>query len=131
MTQVIIGTGVDIVSVKRLRTAIERQGDALVRRLFTADELSEVGSDGRCWERYASRFAAKEAVMKCLGAGIWRVGFNEIEIVSDGSSRPSVRLHGRALALAVDSRISRVHISMSHEKEYATGYAIAVADEVV
>jgi holo-[acyl-carrier protein] synthase len=126
----IAGTGVDIVSVARLRSAIERQGEPLLKRLFTGAELAEVSSDARCWERYASRFAAKEAVMKCLGAGLWQVGFHEIEIVSDGQSRPSVVLHGRALLAARAAGIAKVHISMSHEKEFATGFAIAVAGEV-
>ena len=115
------GLGVDVVSVPRFRRLLERQGERALRRLFAPGE----GAEGLSPPRLAARFAAKEAVMKALGAGITSVGWHDIQIVSQPSGRPRVQLEGRARELAERLWITRIEISLSHERELAVAVAVS------
>jgi len=113
------GLGVDVVSVPRFRRLLERRGEQALRRLFAPGE----GAAGLSYPRLAARFAAKEAVMKALGAGMASVGWHDIQIVSPASGRPQVRLEGRARELAARLGVTRVEVSLSHERELAVAVA--------
>lgn len=126
----VIGIGVDIVSVERLKKAFERQGERLYRRVFTEQEMFTAGDKAQHWQRLAARFAAKEAVMKCLGTGMWQVAFTDICILNEPGGRPVVSLGGRAADRAARMGVTRVLVSMSHERDYAVAYAMALAGEV-
>jgi len=120
----VASVGVDIVEIKRIEAAVSRSSERFLRRVYTETELRT------CQDRFpslASRFAAKEAVMKVLGSGGTGIAWREIEILTgdDGDDgRPSVRLHGRALDKATRLNLKEVSISLSDSREYAVAVAI-------
>src|SRR3974390_73226 len=97
----IVGTGIDIAEVPRIRQSIERYGDRFLHRVFTDGEISYCRSKSNFDERYAARFAAKEAAMKALGTG-WNYGvrWRDIEVVRMPGGRPTMAFHGTAAELA-------------------------------
>ena len=117
----IVGTGVDLVEVPRFRKAMERWGDRLLSRLFTQSELAYCQAYKVAEEHLAVRFAAKEAVVKALGApkGLG-LEWKDLEIVRSKSGQPIVRFRGSM------SRWKRlqVHLSLSHTSEYAVATAL-------
>lgn len=122
----IVGVGIDVVEVERLRAAMARWGDRLLRRLFTEGELARAHTPQTRPVRLAARFAAKEAVMKALGVGQMAVGWREIEIDSDQDGKPHVRLHGEARRTAEARGVSEVVVSLTHTASLAAASAIAL-----
>ena len=120
----VIGVGVDIIEVGRIRDLMERKGARLHGRVFTDIEMD--AAEGGHYEKLAGRFAAKEAVSKALGQGISGIGWNEIEILNEPSGKPYVRLLGRAEELAKARGAKAVHISISHTDTLAIAFAVAV-----
>ncbi len=116
----------------RLHAAVSRWGDRLLRRLFTAGELSRVASGaGTAGERLrpqrlAARFAAKEAVMKSLGVGRRGVGWQAIEITTDAQGKPTVRLHGAAHRIAEALGVAEILVSLTHTGDVAVASAVAL-----
>ena len=123
----IIGIGVDIIEVDRIRDLMIRKGDRLHGYVFTDIEM-DVAQGGH-YPRLAGRFASKEAVSKALGQGISGIGWNEIEIANEPSGKPYVRLLGRAKQLADKLGVKSVFISISHTNSLAIAFAIAVGGE--
>lgn len=120
----VLGVGVDVVEVVRIQRALDRWGQAFLRRVYTPEELERArGRDGTA--RLAARFAAKEAVMKALGSGWGRLRFCDIEIARDPSGWPQARLHGTAAQLADQEGVVAVHVSLSHTRAYAVAVAVA------
>ena len=112
----IVGTGVDITEVKRLRQAIEKWGDSFLGRVFTDEELENAKTRGSLYQHLAGRFAAKEAVFKAMGDP--HLNWKDVQILNDKQGKPCCRiLNGRG------KRID-VHISISHVKNYAVANAI-------
>ena len=112
----IIGHGVDIVEVARIASMLEAHGERFVTRCFTRAEAGYAESaHHRRAERYAARFACKEAVLKALGTG-WRDGiaWRQIEVRREPSGRPSLVLTGRCAEIADDLGIVQWHVSLSH-----------------
>src|SRR6202162_5887060 len=97
----IVGTGIDIAEVPRIREAIERFGDRFLQRIYTEGEMRYCDSKANRMERYAARFAAKEAAMKALGTG-WNHGvrWRDCEVVRMPGARPTITFHGRAAEFA-------------------------------
>src|SRR5215475_6723801 len=97
----IVGTGIDIAEVPRIAESIERFGERFLRRVFTDQEIRYCESKANRVERYAARFAAKEAAMKALGTG-WNFGirWRDIEVIRPPGSRPTVHFHGKAAEIA-------------------------------
>ncbi len=122
----IAGVGIDIVEVDRIKGAIERHGDRFLARIYCGGEIDYCRGGAHPYQRFAARFAAKEAVLKALGTG-WRGGarFTDIEVLTDAGGAPSVRLSGRSLATGEKLGISRVHISLSHTERHAIAQAVA------
>jgi holo-[acyl-carrier protein] synthase len=118
------GIGVDLVEVDRMRRTLART-PALVERLFTDDERAYCERRRDPTERFAARFAAKEAVMKALGVGLGAVGWHEVEVVRAESGRPSLALTGRAAELAAELGVVRWHLTMSHTSRVAEAVAVA------
>ena len=113
--------GVDIVEIRRVEAAVNRSSGRFLRRVYTETELRT------CQDRFpslASRFAAKEAVMKVLGSGGIGIAWREIEILTGDDGRPSVRLYGRALDKATRLNLKELSISLSDSREYAVAVAI-------
>ncbi len=112
----IIGHGIDIVEVARIATMLEAHGERFVTRCFTRAEADYAeAAHRRRAERYAARFACKEAVLKALGTG-WRDGiaWRQIEVRRAPSGRPSLVLTGRCAEIADDLGIVQWHVSLSH-----------------
>jgi len=122
----ILGIGVDIVQVDRLRKSIERYGERFLRRIFTEREVRYCLQCARPQERFATRFAAKEAVLKALGTG-WQRGasFAEVEVRTDDLGAPAIVLKGKTLEISRGLGIERIHISLSHDQTYAVANAVA------
>lgn len=120
---VIIGIGVDVVSVPRFVESLERT-PAMVERLFTAGE--RVNDDGRprTATSLAARFAAKEAVAKALGAPLG-MAWHDCEVVGDSDGRPWLRMHGTVAAQALEQGVDRWHLSLTHDYDVAVAYVIA------
>ncbi|MDH4067545.1 MAG: holo-ACP synthase [Dehalococcoidia bacterium] len=115
--------GVDIVEIKRIESAVNRGRERFLTRVYAETELKT------CQDRLsslASRFAAKEAVMKVLGEGGTGIAWREIEIITGDDGRPSVRLHGQALNKATRLDLKEVCVSLSDTKEYAIAVAIGI-----
>ncbi|MGE5217672.1 MAG: holo-ACP synthase [Chloroflexota bacterium] len=125
----ILGSGVDLAEVERLRAALEdpRIGERFRARVFTDNEIAycEKKQRGK-YESYAGRFAAKEAVMKALGRG-WgaRVRWLDIEVVRARSGKPDIALHDKTARLAAEMGIRRWVLSITHTKEYGLAFVIA------
>src|SRR5207248_11059936 len=97
----IVGTGIDIAEVPRIGESIERFGARFLQRVFTEGERRYCDSKANRVERYAARFAAKEAAMKALGTGWSRgVRWRDIEICRQPGGRPTISLHGQATEVA-------------------------------
>jgi holo-[acyl-carrier protein] synthase len=125
----IVGTGVDIVETRRIEEAFERHGERFAKRLYTADEIGYCQKFKNQAERYAARFAAKEAAFKALGTG-WRNGvrWRDVEVTHLASGKPELRLTGRALELATLMRVVRTSVSISHSDRYAVAQVIFESD---
>src|SRR6202008_1401421 len=111
----IVGTGIDIAEVPRIREAIERHGERFLRRIFTEGEIQYCESKANRTERYAARFAAKEAGMKALGTG-WNRGvrWRDVEVRRESGGRPTIAFHGQAAAFAERLGAKHVALSLSH-----------------
>jgi len=117
---VIVGLGVDIAEVDRVEAAIRRHGDTFLKRIFTAEEIAYCERHRNKFERYAGRFAAKEAVMKALGTG-WRSGVRwlDIQVTRNSAGKPSLELSGRAQEIARQLGVKHVSLSIAHSTSTA------------
>jgi holo-[acyl-carrier protein] synthase len=121
----ILGTGVDLAEVARIRDAIGRHGDRFVRRIYTEAEIAYVERKANRFERYAGRFAAKEAGMKAIGTG-WRRGvtWQDFEVANLASGRPTLRLHGVAAEIAGKMGVKSISLSITHTAELGMAHVI-------
>jgi len=116
----IIGSGIDIVTVSRLTRLVERRGERALRRLFTPAELDYCLGLARSDPSLAARFAAKEAFFKAIGTGYGKGGrWTDVEVVRTPSGRPRLRLRGRAARIVRRLRVRRIHVSLSHTTDTA------------
>jgi len=116
-----ISVGVDIIEVERIRAAVVRWEERFSKRVYTEDELELCKGDP---SSLATRFAAKEAVMKVLGTGTNGIKWKEIEILRDGSGKPLVKLYGNARTKLEELHMSEIAISVSDTRDYAVATAI-------
>jgi holo-[acyl-carrier protein] synthase len=125
--EVVVGVGVDLVDLDRFRRVLERT-PTVVDRLFTDRERAYAEAKADPTERFAARFAAKEAVMKALRVGVFQVPLTDIEIERDDETgAPSVVLHGKAAGLASDRGIAAWLVTMTHIDTAAEAIALALA----
>ena len=123
----IIGIGTDIVECLRIAEMIERHHQLFLARVFTEHEIGYCRARRKSTEHFAARWAAKEAVLKCMGTGMSKgLSWTEIEVRNDPAGRPRVIVHGATRELARGKRISEFLISLSHCRQYAVAYATAV-----
>jgi holo-[acyl-carrier protein] synthase len=121
----IVGSGIDIAEGPRIRAALERFGNRFLQRIFTAGEIRYCDSKANAVERYAARFAAKEAAMKALGTG-WNHGvrWRDCEVVRLPGGRPTITFHGRAAEFAAKLGVKNTALSLSHTTEQAIAQVI-------
>jgi len=112
----ILGTGVDITEVSRLKKAVERWGESFLNRVFTEEELTNAKTRGSLYQHLSGRFAAKEAVFKALGdAGL---SWKDVQILNDKEGKPFCKI------LNSRGKGAKVAVSISHVKNYAVANAI-------
>lgn len=120
-----LGLGTDVVHIDRFRVAIRRT-PSLMARLFTEVERAYAGEARDPAERFAVRFAAKEATMKALGVGLGAFSFRSVALVNAEGGAPRLELTGRAETLAVDRGVREWHVSVSHDHHVALAVVIAL-----
>ena len=121
----IIGMGIDTEEVERVRGTIERQGERFLKRVYTEKEQAYCEQFRDKYERYAGRFAAKEAAMKALGTG-WSRGVRwvDIEILRLPGGRPKLELKGQALRIAERLGVKNIAMSITHTPKQAWAQVI-------
>jgi holo-[acyl-carrier protein] synthase len=124
---VIVGIGIDLAEVDRIREAIERHGQRFIERIYTEKEIAYVERKANKYERYAARFAAKEAGMKAVGTG-WKRGvrWRDFEVTNLPSGRPTLQLHGEAAKFADNLGVRNIALSITHTA--AQGMAIVILE---
>jgi holo-[acyl-carrier protein] synthase len=121
----IVGTGIDLVEIARIRSSHQRYGQRFLDRIYTAGEQAYCLRKRNSAESLAARFAAKEAGAKALGTGISHgVSWLEIEVVRAPSGRPTIRFHGRAREFASRLGMARAALSLTHTDELAMANVI-------
>ncbi|MCD6595653.1 holo-ACP synthase [bacterium] len=116
----IIGIGTDIIEVKRIERLIGIYGERFFNRIFTENEREYCDCKPNPSIHYSARFAGKESVLKALGTGLGRnIHWKDIEIVSQQSGQPQVRLFGNARKIVKNFGETKTHISISHTDNYA------------
>ena len=121
----IVGTGVDLAEVPRIQASIERFGEKFIQRIYTPREIAYVERKANKFERYAARFAAKEAGMKAIGTG-WRRGvrWQDFEVANLPSGKPTLLLHGVAAKFAEKLGVKNVSLSLTHTRELGMAHVI-------
>jgi holo-[acyl-carrier protein] synthase len=122
----VVGVGVDLCEVERMRAALTRTS-GFADRVFTAGEQDYCRRAKDPAERFAVRFAAKEAVLKALGSGIGACRMRDIEVVRAESGAPALVLHDSASVLADRHGVTGWHVSLTHTATMAEAVVIAVA----
>ena len=120
-----VGSGIDICEVPRIEAAFRRFGDRFRNRVFTPGEIRYADRNADRFERYAARFAAKEAGMKAIGTG-WRRGvrWQDFEVVNLSSGKPTLVFHGKALEFAGRLGVMNIVLSMTHTRVQAMAFLI-------
>jgi holo-[acyl-carrier protein] synthase len=122
---VIVGLGLDIAEIDRITAAITRHGAAILERLYTPTEVAYCESHKNKFERYAARFAAKEAAMKALGTG-WTHGvrWRDIEVANAPGGKPTLRLQGVARQFAEKLGVKNISLTITHSGNLALAQVI-------
>ncbi len=119
----IVGVGVDIIEISRIKDAAEKN-TSFIEKIYTENEIEYLKSRNFRPEYLAGRFAAKEAISKALGTGIFQYSMREIEIDRNANGKPVVILRGKAKQIAQKFGDYKIHISISHSRENAVAYAV-------
>ncbi len=121
----IVGSGVDLCEVQRIKDAIARHGRRFLERIYTEREIAYAESKANLYERFAARFAAKEAGMKALGTG-WHGGvrWRDFEVTNLPSGRPTLQFHGKAAEYARQLGVENISLSITHTSMQAMAIVI-------
>lgn len=120
----ILGVGVDIIRIDRIRKAIERSGENFIKRIFTSEEESYCLQMKDRFQHLAVRFAAKEAVLKAFGLSWDSVDWKDIGVINDKNGQPEVVLHNRMKNEMRNRGVNNISLSLSHFGEYAIAFVI-------
>lgn len=119
----ITGIGIDLIEVEGIEKGI--QADPYLHKVFTDAEIVECKSVSNSAERFAGRFAAKEAFMKAIGRGIRQeVWFTQIEVLNNENGQPYIQVSGEAEVSLVASGVKNIHVSITHTKQHAAAVVI-------
>lgn len=123
----IVGIGIDLVRVRRIRAAAERWRERFLTRVFTPAERAYAFGCARPYPRLAARFAAKEAVFKALATG-WSDGlrWTDVEVAHTDAGAPTVRVHGRLEQLLRRRGVGEIQLSLSHDGDYSLAQVVLV-----
>lgn len=123
----IYGIGIDLVKIERMKGVVNKWGEKFLRRVFTENEITY------CYEKkdpslsLAVRFAAKEALIKAMGAKV-AIALTEIEVVNHAGGKPVLQATGRLEQFIADNSIRQMHLSLSHEREYGIACVLLETD---
>ena len=122
----IVGIGVDVVHVPRIRRLLDDKGERAIERLFTPGEATYCGAKSDPARHFAARVAAKEAAFKALaGTDFARgIGWRDTEVITLGDGRPSIIFHGEARNRASELSVARIMVSLTHDGEVAVGMVV-------
>ena len=121
----ICGIGIDLVENARLEKIIEKWGVKFLNRVFSSGEIQYCGKHVQSSIHYGARFAAKESFLKALGIGLGRgVKLSDIEVVHDKNGKPVLALCGEAKVQIEKRNITKIHLSLTHTKKYATAIVL-------
>ena len=121
----IVGTGIDITEVPRVAAVMERFGERFLKRVYTNREIAYCQSKKYAVERFAARFAAKEAAMKAIGTGLRQgVTWHDVEVGREPGGRPTIIFTGRAEEFAKKLGVTRTALSLTHTKDTAMAQVI-------
>lgn len=121
----ILGVGIDIIDIPRVKSIVEEYGDGFFSKLFTQNEIEYCNSKKNPEINFGARFAAKEALLKALGTGLrGEIQWKEIEVIHDNMGKPTINLNGHAADSAHELGVARVNLSLSHTKKYAVAVVI-------
>ena len=122
----IVGTGIDIVEIGRIKHSIIKYSDRFKNKVFTQKEIDYCHSQADPAKHFAARFSVKEAVLKCFGTGMTGgILWKDVEVVNKKSGQPTLNLYGKGKELFNQLKIKHIHISITHDKSYAVAHAIA------
>lgn len=125
----ISGIGTDIVEIERIKRIAGRKGNRFLKRIFTETEREFCAGRVDPYPCLAARFAAKEAVFKCLGTGLAGCRWTDVEVTRDTNGAPEILLGGNAGLIARNAGVVRVMVSISHDRDRAIAFALAVKGE--
>jgi len=120
----IIGTGIDIIEVERMKKALDAWGERFLKRVFTQREMDYVNTKKFPCENLAARFACKESVLKAFGGTRKGIRLKSIEVLNDAKGKPEIVLHGEAKEFASEHQMDKIIVSMSHTRNYAVSNAV-------
>ena len=122
----IVGTGIDIVEIDRIKRSIIKYSDRFKNKVFTQREIDYCHSQADPAKHFAARFSVKEAVLKCFGTGMaGGILWKDVEVDNKKSGQPTLNLYGKGKELFNQLNIKHIHISITHDKSYAVAHAIA------
>lgn len=119
----VIGVGIDILEVKRIKEIISKKGESFLKRIFTDSEINYCRSKKRSFESFAVRYSAKEAFIKAVESN-FNIAYKEIEVQKKENKKPMVRLYGKAKIAAEEKNVTDILVSLSHEKNYVVANII-------
>ena len=123
----ILGMGVDIVEIYRMKDAIKKWGGSFLNKIFTPREIEYSSARRFSHQHFAARFAAKEAVVKAFGEPSKHpIRWTEIEVLNDKEGKPIIEFHNDALKLKKKKKVGDVVVSMSHSDNYAIANVILI-----
>ncbi len=124
----IVGIGLDLVKIERIRALADRWQERFLARLYTDAERRYCFDRASPYASLAGRFAAKEAVLKAIGTG-WSAGvsWQDIQVLNDERGKPVAHVQGRTSALLQQAGVTDIHISLSHDTEYAVAQVLLTA----
>jgi holo-[acyl-carrier protein] synthase len=121
----ILGSGIDLVEIRRIQQSLERYGQRFLDRVYTSAEQAYCLRKRKAAESLAARFAAKEAGAKALGTGISRgVNWLEIEVTREPGGRPTLHFHGRAAEIAARMGVVHAALSITHTADLSMANVI-------
>jgi holo-[acyl-carrier protein] synthase len=126
----IVGLGVDLIEIDRVKKAHLKHGQRFIDRLFTVGESQYCLRKADPYPSLAGRFAAKEAIIKSFSHGFggrWK--WNQIEVVRERSGKPTIKLTGILEKLRVERKIEQIHLTIAHSKRDATAVVILETNE--
>ena len=121
----IYGVGIDLVENSRMERIIGKWGPKFLNRIFSNGEMEYCGRHAHASTHYGARFAAKESFLKALGIGLGMgVKLSDIEVVNDKNGKPSLALCGEAKTQIEKRKITKIHLSLTHTKQYASALVL-------